>query len=131
MVNSFCVVINLVIANEMHHLAHLCYIYYICILYARCLCLLLKYIRELQDRGTLGENHRITEYPGLERTHRNHLVPLLAPHRTSQNSTLCLRPLSRRSMTSVSSGRAHCSGEPVSWPLLSGPEPLPNDSQAS
>lgn len=33
MVNSFCVVINLVIANEMHHLAHLCYIYYIYVYY--------------------------------------------------------------------------------------------------
>ena len=38
--------------------------------------------------------HRDTDYPGLKETHRGHGVQPLAPHRTTQNQTLCLRTLS-------------------------------------
>lgn len=33
-------------------------------------------------------NHRITEYPELERIHKDHWVKLVAPHRATQNSNL-------------------------------------------
>ena len=53
---------------------------------------------------------RITEYPKLERIHKDHLVQILAPQRTTKKThqTLCLRALSKCFLNSGSSAHAHC-----------------------
>ena len=54
-------------------------------------------------------NHRIIEYPELEKTHKDQ-SPLPAPHSTTQNQTQCLRVLSKCSMNSGSLGLC-----PLAW----------------
>lgn len=50
------------------------------------------------------KGHRITEYPGLEETHQDRRVQLLALHRHSNNPSLCLKELSQCSWSSGSLG---------------------------
>ena len=47
---------------------------------------------------------RITEYPELGGTHKDHQLQLLIPHKITQNQTLCLTALSKCSLNSSSSG---------------------------
>jgi len=46
--------------------------------------------------------------------------------RTTQNQTLCLRALSRRSLNSSTEGRAHSPGQPAPCPPPCGAAPVPN-----
>lgn len=44
----------------------------------------------------LNKNHRTTEYPELEVTHRDHQSPALIPALdTPKNHSMCLRPISK------------------------------------
>jgi len=59
-------------------------------------------------------------------THKNHQAQILAPHRTIQNQTVCLRASSKNFLNSIIEGRAHSPGQPVPCPPPCGAAPVPN-----
>lgn len=68
-------------------------------------CSLWSLIQQCLRRGEVCSlNHRIIEYPGLERTHKDHWVQLLSPHSITHSQTMCLRVLSRYFLNSSSLG---------------------------